>query len=50
MSGLIGGETRHCQNSSGETAEPSDRLTPGPGTDAPPPGCSGHGNPNNTYG
>jgi hypothetical protein len=50
MSGLIGGGTQRCQNFSGVTGEPSDRSTPGPGKDAPLPCCSGHGNPNNTYG
>lgn len=35
--------------SSGGPAGPSDRPTPDPGTEAPPPGWSGHGRPSNTW-
>lgn len=48
-SGRTEAETPRCPSSSGTTAEPSDRWTPAPGTDAPPPGCSDRGNPSNTW-
>lgn len=47
-SGRTAAETRCCPSSSGGTGGPSDKWTPAPGTDAPPPGCSGHGNPSST--